>query len=75
MRIMKKDTTTAKFKEFEIERNKQISKKRYILEQYFDLSHLHTGTQRAMFTTILKNTWDAMCRRSFTRCFTFPFSL
>lgn len=44
MRIMRKDTTTAKMKEFEIERNKQISKKRYIAEQYFGLSHLNTGT-------------------------------
>ncbi len=30
--IMRKDTTTAKLKKFERERNKVISKKRYILE-------------------------------------------
>jgi IS5 family transposase len=40
---MRKDTTTAKLTEMEIERNKKISKKRYIVEQYFGLSHLHDG--------------------------------
>ena len=40
---MRKDTTTAKLTELEIERNKRISKKRYIVEQYFGLSHLHDG--------------------------------
>jgi transposase, IS5 family len=40
VRIMRKDTTTAKITEIEIERNKEISKKRYIVEQYFGLSHL-----------------------------------
>ena len=33
--IMRKDTTTAKLTEYEIERNKRISKVRYIVEQYF----------------------------------------
>jgi len=40
--IMRKDTTTAKITEYEVERNparwsggKEISKKRYIVEQYF----------------------------------------
>jgi IS5 family transposase len=61
--IMRKDTTTAKLTEIEIERNKKISKKRYIVEQYFGLSHLHDGAYRARFTTIIKNTWDAMCRQ------------
>ena len=61
--IMRKDTTTAKLTEVEIERNKKISKKRYIVEQYFGLSHLHDGAYRARFTTILKNIWDAMCRQ------------
>jgi hypothetical protein len=47
-RIMRKDTTGAKLTEFEVERNKQISKKRYIrfqpvglpgrrVKQYFGL--------------------------------------
>lgn len=61
--IMRKDTTTAKLKEFEIERNKQISKKRYIVEQYFGLSHLQDGAFRARFTDLLKNLWDGMCRQ------------
>ena len=60
-KIMRKDTTSAKITE--IERNKQISKKRYIVEQYFGLSHLHGGAYRARFTTIMKNIWDAMCRQ------------
>ena len=61
--IMRKDTTTAKLTEVEIERNKKISKKRYIVEQYFGLSHLHDGAYRARFTTIVKNLWDTMCRQ------------
>jgi len=61
--VMRKDTKRAKITELEIKRNNQISKKRYIVEQYFGLSHLHTGAQRARFTTIIKNTWDAMCRQ------------
>ena len=61
--IMRKDTKTAKLTEVEIERNKKISRKRYIVEQYFGLSHLHDGACRARFTTILKNIWDTMCRQ------------
>jgi transposase, IS5 family len=41
--IMRKDTTTAKLTQREKDRNKKISKKRYIVEQYFGLSHLHDG--------------------------------
>ena len=61
--IMRKDTKTAKLTEVEIERNKKISKKRYIVEQYFGLSHLHDGACRARFTTTVKNIWDTMCRQ------------
>ena len=61
--IMRKDTKTAKITEIEIARNKKISQKRYIVEQYFGLSHLNDGAKRARFTTIVKNTWDAMCRQ------------
>ncbi len=61
--IMRKDTKTAKLTEIEIQRNKKISKKRYIVEQYFGLSHLHDGAYRARFTTTVKNTWDTMCRQ------------
>ena len=61
--IMRKDTKSAKLTEYEIERNKKISKKRYIVEQYFGLSHLHDGAYRARFTTIMNNIWDTMCRQ------------
>ena len=60
---MRKDTTTAKLTEYEIERNKKISKKRYIVEQYYGLSHLHDKAYRARFTTIIKNTVDTMFRQ------------
>ena len=33
-------------------------------KQYFGLSHLYDGAYRARFTTIIKNTWDAMCRQT-----------
>ena len=62
-RIMRKDTTTAKLTEYEKERNKAISKKRYIVEQYFGLSHLHDRGYVARFTTIIKNTLDCMFRQ------------
>jgi IS5 family transposase len=61
--IMRKDTIGAKITEIEIERNKKISKKRYIVEQYFGLSHLYDGAYRARFTTMMKNIWDGMCRQ------------
>ena len=61
--IMRKDTTTAKLTEYEIDRNKKISKKRYIVEQYFGLSHLHQGASRARFTTIFKNAIDGFFRQ------------
>jgi transposase, IS5 family len=60
---MRKDTTTAKLTDREKERNKRISKKRYIVEQYFGLSHLNDGAYRARFTKMTKNIWDAMCRQ------------
>ena len=61
--IMRKDTKTAKLTEFEIDRNKKISKVRYIVEQYFGLSHLHDDAQRARFTTIDKNHIDIWFRQ------------
>jgi IS5 family transposase len=61
--IMRKDTTTAKLTEIEKERNRCISKKRYIVAQYFGLSHLHDSAYRARFTKGTKNIWDAMCRQ------------
>jgi IS5 family transposase len=62
--IMRKDTINAKLTDIEKERNKQISKKRYVVEQYFGLSHLHDDAYRARFTTIVKNIWDAICRQT-----------
>jgi len=61
--IMRKDTATAKLTGYEIERNKKLAQKRYIVEQYFGLSHLHDGAKRARFTTIIKNIIDAMFRQ------------
>ena len=61
--IMRKGTTTAKLTDYEIERNKKISKVRYIVEQYFGLSHLHDTGQRARFTTIAKNNIDIWFRQ------------
>ena len=62
--IMRKDSTTAKLTELEIQRNKKISKVRYIVEQYFGISHLHDGAKRARFTTITKNKMDCWCRQA-----------
>ena len=62
--IMRKDSTTAKLTEFEINRNKKISKVRYIVEQYFGISHLHDGANRARFTDITKNKFDAWYRQA-----------
>lgn len=62
--IMRKDTITAKLTEHEIERNKTISKFRYIVEQYFGISHLHDDAKRARFTTIAKNRMDCWCRQA-----------
>jgi transposase, IS5 family len=62
--IMRKGSTTAKFTDFEILRNKAISKIRYIVEQYFGISHLHDRTKRARFTTIAKNNFDSWTRQT-----------
>jgi len=62
--IMRKDSTTAKLTEYEKQRNKKISKVRYIVEQYFGLSHLHDGAKRARFTDINKNKFDAWYRQA-----------
>jgi len=62
--IMRKDSTTAKLTRLEIQRNKAISKIRYIVEQYFGISHLHDGAKRARFTTLIKNKFDAWFRQA-----------
>ncbi len=61
--IMRKDSTTAKLTEYEIEKNKKISKLRYIVELYFGTSHLHNQGQRARFTSIAKNNIDIWVRQ------------
>lgn len=61
--IMRKDSTRAKLTKREITRNKKISKIRYIVEQYFGLSHLHDNGQKARFTTIATNNIDIWFRQ------------
>jgi IS5 family transposase len=61
--IVRKDTKSTKLTDYEIERNKQISKKRYIVEKYFGFSHLHNNAFRAQFTRIAKNAIDTLCRQ------------
>ena len=61
---MRKDSTTAKLTEHEKERNKKISKVRYIVEQYFGISHLHDRAKRARFTDIMKNKLDCWYRQA-----------
>ena len=61
--IMRKNNINAALTETEIARNKTISKKRYIVEQYFGLATLFDDRCRARFTTIIKNSIDAMFRQ------------
>jgi len=61
---MRKDSTTAKLTEYEIERNKKISKVRYIVEQYFGLSHLHDDAKQARFTETWKINFDCWYRQA-----------
>ncbi|MCG6536934.1 MAG: transposase [Syntrophales bacterium LBB04] len=61
--IMRKDTRPTKLTDYEKERNKQISKKRYIVEQYFGLSHSYNNAFRARFTRIAKNAIDVFFRQ------------
>ena len=61
---MRKNSTTATLTEYEIERNKKISKVRYIVEQYFGISHLQDRANRARFTAITKNKFDCWYRQA-----------
>lgn len=61
--IMRKGSKTATLTETEIKRNKAISKFRYIVEQYFGISHQHDNGERARFPKIFKNTIDIMFRQ------------
>lgn len=40
------------------------SKVRYIVEQYFGISHLYDQAKRARFTSIAKNKFDGWCRQA-----------
>ena len=62
--IMRKDSNTAKLTDMEIERNKKISKSRYIVEQYFGISHLKDNAKRARFTQLRKNKVDCWFRQA-----------
>jgi IS5 family transposase len=61
--IMRKATRGAKLTHYEKERNKAISKIRYIVEQYFGISHLHHHAHRARFTKMIRNAIDVKFRQ------------
>jgi len=61
--IMRKDEKNAKLTQLEIERNKGISKLRYIVEQYFGISHKYDNGNKARFPEIMKNIIDIMLRQ------------
>jgi len=61
--IMRKDNINAKLTDLEIERNKSISKYRYIVEQYFGISHLHDKGNKARFPKMITNIFDIMYRQ------------
>ena len=62
--IMRKNSPMATLTEYEIERNKKISKVRYIVEQYFGISHLQDRAKQARFTAITKNKFDCWYRQA-----------
>lgn len=59
----RKATTGTELTEYETARNKAISKVRYIVEQYFGLSHLYNKAYRARFPRLIKNALDALFRQ------------
>ena len=61
--IMTKASRGTELTPFEKERNKAISKIRYIVEQYFGISHLHNNAFRARFTKLMKNAIDTLFRQ------------
>jgi IS5 family transposase len=61
--IMRKATEGTKLTSYEKERNKAISKIRYIVEQYFGIMHLHNNASRARFMNLIKNAIDALFRQ------------
>jgi transposase, IS5 family len=61
--IMTKATRGTELTQHEIDRNKVISKVRYIVEQYFGISHLHNDAFRARFPRMIRNAIDALFRQ------------
>jgi IS5 family transposase len=61
--IMTKATRGTELTQHEIDRNKAISKVRYMVEQYFGISHLHNNAFRARFTRMISNAIDALFRQ------------
>lgn len=61
--IMRKDNVNAKLTGLEIQRNKSISKFRYIVEQYFGIRHLHDHGNKARFLKLMINIIDLMFRQ------------
>ena len=61
--IMRKATRGAQLTAYEKDRNKAISRIRYIVEQYFGISHLHHHAYRARFTRMIRNAMDALFRQ------------
>lgn len=61
--IMRKASPGMELTDFEKARNKVISKIRYIVEQYFGISHLHHHAKRARFTRLIINALDTLLRQ------------
>lgn len=59
--IMRKNQINASLTGKEIKRNKEISKVRYKIEQYFGITHKYHGAGKARFTTIIKENRDHLC--------------
>lgn len=61
--IMRKASPGMELTDLEKARNKAIAKIRYIVEQYFGISHLYNHAHRARFTKLIKNSMDALLRQ------------
>jgi IS5 family transposase len=61
--IMRKATRNTELTQYEKERNKAISKVRYIVEQYFGISHLYHRAYRTRFTKMIINAIDGKLRQ------------
>ena len=59
--IMRKNQINAELTEKEIKRNKEISKVRYKIEQYFGITAKYHGAGKARFTSLIKEGWDHLC--------------